>query len=107
MRTRETVAMPLRVEARDILDVAELCGLSDYPLWAGSERRISDFDIATALAEGRFMAPDDSRDPNTPMTALDLAPEIGLIPTPLASKHLQLTQAFHPRMILICLRLPP
>ena len=68
--------MPLRVEARDILDVAEICGLSDYPLWAGSDRRICDLDIASALAEERLMAPDDSRDPNTPMTALDHASRV-------------------------------
>ncbi len=68
--------MPLRVEARDILDVAEICGLSDYPLWAGSDRRITDFDIATALTEGRLIAPDDSRDPNMPMSALDHAARV-------------------------------
>jgi hypothetical protein len=68
--------MGIRLKERDLLDVAVEHGLEDYPFWAGAERRITDADIDRALAEGRFIAPDDNRDPNTPMSAEDHAARV-------------------------------
>ncbi|MEQ8335467.1 ParB/RepB/Spo0J family partition protein [Nisaea sp.] len=68
--------MSIRLVVRDLLDVATECGLEDYPYWAGSERRITDADINRALAEDRLIAPDDNRDPNTPMSADDHAARV-------------------------------
>lgn len=68
--------MGIRLEECDLLDVAVQHGLEDYPFWAGAERRITDADIARALAEERLIAPDDARDPNTPMTTDDHAARV-------------------------------
>jgi hypothetical protein len=61
--------MAIRVCQRDILDLALECGIQDYPHWSSSDRRITSRDIDSALETGNLMAPDDERDPNTPMTA--------------------------------------
>lgn len=68
--------MAVRVRMHDILDVAEACGLQDYPFWADAERRVTDADITEALVEGRLMEPDDGRHPDTPMPAADHAARI-------------------------------
>lgn len=68
--------MPIQMERRDTLDVALACGLSDYPFWASCERRLTDADIACALAEDRLIAPDDGRDPNAPMSAEEHAARV-------------------------------
>lgn len=68
--------MAIRLEERDLLDLAVEYGIHDYPYWAGSERRVTDADIAAALSEDRFIAPDDRRDPNQPMTAEDHAARV-------------------------------
>lgn len=61
--------MAIRVFERDILDLALECGIQDYPHWASSDRRLTAGDIDAALRSGDMMAPDDSRDPNLPMSA--------------------------------------
>lgn len=61
--------MAIRVSQRDILELALECGIQDYPHWGHCERRLTAGDIDAALDAGDFMAPDDNRDPNTPMTA--------------------------------------
>lgn len=61
--------MAIRVQQRDILDLALECGIQDYPHWARSDRRLTSSDIETALTADQMMAPDDTRDPNLAMTA--------------------------------------
>ena len=61
--------MAIRVQQRDILDLALECGIQDYPHWARSGRRLTSSDIETALTADQMMAPDDTRDPNLAMTA--------------------------------------
>jgi hypothetical protein len=65
------VAMAIRVERCALIDVAIECGLQGYPYWASAERPLSDDDISGALRTGRFIAPDDNRDPNAPMSTAD------------------------------------
>jgi hypothetical protein len=61
--------MAIRVCHSDILDLALDCGIQDYPFWSSSDRRVTSQDIDSVLAAHDLMAPDDDRDPNTPMIA--------------------------------------
>jgi hypothetical protein len=61
--------MAIRVCQRDILDLALECGIQGYPHWSSSDRQVTSGDIDSALETNDLMAPNDDRDPNTPMTA--------------------------------------
>jgi hypothetical protein len=61
--------MAICVCQRDILDLALECGIQGYPHWSSSDRRVTSGDIDSALETNDLMAPNDDRDPNTPMTA--------------------------------------
>jgi hypothetical protein len=73
--------MAIRVSQRDILDLALECGITDYPYWMHSDRRLTTADIDAALDGARLMPPDDSRDPNTPMSAEQHAARIAWLIT--------------------------
>ena len=83
--------MAIRMVKRDILELALDCGLQDYPFCAGSDRRVCEGDIAAALAEGRMIAPEDARDPNTPMTAEEHAARIAWLVRNLDLKRVAIT----------------
>ena len=73
---RERTLMPIKILQRRIEEVVLDCQISRYPKWMNTDRAMVTGDIKHAIKAGCFLAPDESRDPNSFMTAQDHAARV-------------------------------
>ena len=73
---RERTLMPIKILQRRIEEVVLDCQISRYPKWMNTDRIMVVGDIKNAIKTGCFLAPDESRDPNSYMTAQDHAARV-------------------------------
>ena len=66
---RERTLMSIKILQRRIEEVVLDCQISRYPKWMNTDRIMVVGDIKNAIKTGCFLAPDESRDPNSYMTA--------------------------------------
>ena len=66
---RESTLMPIKILQRRIEEVVLDCRIIRYPNWLNTDRVMVTGDIKHAIKTGCFLAPDESRDPNSYMTA--------------------------------------
>ena len=66
---RERTLMPIKILQRRIEEVVHDCRISRYPKWINTDRVMVADDIKHAIKTGYFLAPEESRDPNSYMTA--------------------------------------
>ena len=66
---REGTLMPIKILQRSIEEVILDCRIIRYPNWLNTDRVMVAGDIKNAIKTGCFLAPDESRDPNSYMTA--------------------------------------
>ena len=75
-QVRERTLMPIKILQRRIEDVVLDCRISRYPKWMNTDRVMVASDIKHAIKTDCFLAPDESRDPNSYMTAKDHAARV-------------------------------
>ena len=68
--------MSIKILQRRIEEVVLDCQISRYPKWMNTDRIMVVGDIKNAIKTGCFLAPDESRDPNSYMTAQDHAARV-------------------------------
>ena len=73
---RERTLMPIKILQRRIEEVVLDCRISRYPKWINTNRVMVAGDIKHAIKTGCFLAPDESRDPNSYMTAQNHAARV-------------------------------
>jgi hypothetical protein len=73
---RERTLMPIKILQRRIEEVALDCQILRFPKWMNTDRVMVASDIKHAIKAGCFLAPDESRDPNSYMTAQDHAARV-------------------------------
>ena len=73
---RERTLMSIKILQRRIEEVVLDCQISRYPKWMNTDRIMVVGDIKNAIKTGCFLAPDESRDPNSYMTAQDHAARV-------------------------------
>ena len=73
---RERTLMPIKILQRRIEEVVLDCQILRYPKWMNTDRVMVASDIKHAIKAGCFLAPDESRDPNSYMTAQDHAARV-------------------------------
>ena len=73
---RERTLMPIKILQRRIEEVVLDCQILRYPKWMNTDRVMVAGDIKHAIKAGCFLAPDESRDPNSYMTAQDHAARV-------------------------------
>ena len=73
---RERTLMPIKILQRRIEEVVLDCQILRYPKWMNTDRVMVASDIKHAIKAGFFLAPDESRDPNSYMTAQDHAARV-------------------------------
>ena len=73
---RERTLMPIKILQRRIEDVVLDCRILRYPKWMNTDRAMVAADIKHAIKAGCFFSPDESRDPNSYMTAQDHAARV-------------------------------
>ena len=73
---RERTLMPIKILQRRIEDVVLDCRILRYPKWMNTDRAMVAGDIKHAIKAGCFFSPDESRDPNSYMTAQDHAARV-------------------------------
>ena len=66
---RESTLMPIKILQRRIEEVVLDCRIIRYPNWLNTDRVMVAGDIKNAIKTGCFIAPNESRDPNSYMTA--------------------------------------
>ena len=75
-QVRERTLMPIKILQRRIEEVVLDCQILGYPKWMNTDRAMVTGDIKHAIKAGCFLAPDESRDPNSFMTAQDHAARV-------------------------------
>ena len=73
---RERTLMPIKILQRRIEEVVLDCQILRYPKWMNTDRVMVASDIKHAIKAGCFLAPDESREPNSYMTAQDHAARV-------------------------------
>ncbi len=73
---RDRTLMPIKILQRRVEEVVFDCQISRYPKWRDTDRVMVAGDIKHAIKTGCFLAPDESRDPNSYMTAQDHAARV-------------------------------
>ena len=73
---RERTLMPIKILQRRIEEVVLDCQILRYPNWMNTDRLMVAGDIKHAIKAGCFLAPDESRDPNSYMKAQDHAARV-------------------------------
>ena len=73
---RESTLMPIKIRQRRIEEVVLDCRISRYPKWINTDRVMVADDIKHAIKTGYFLAPEESRDPNSYMTAQNHAARV-------------------------------
>ena len=73
---RERTLMPIKILQRRIEEVVLDCQILRYPKWMNTDRAMVTGDIKHAIKTGCFLAPDESRDPNSYMTAQNHAARV-------------------------------
>ena len=73
---RESTLMPIKIRQRRIEEVVLDCRILRYPRWMNTDRAMVTADIKHAIKTGCFLAPDESRDPNSYMTAQNHAARV-------------------------------
>ena len=73
---RESTLMPIKILQRRIKEVVLDCRIIRYPNWLNTDRVMVAGDIKHAIKTGCFLAPDESRDPNSYMTAQNHAARV-------------------------------
>ena len=73
---RERTLMPIKILQRRIEEVVLDCRISRYPKWINTDRVMVAGDIKHAIKTGYFLAPEESRDPNSYMTAQNHAARV-------------------------------
>ena len=73
---RESTLMPIKIHQRRIEEVVLDCRILRYPKWMNTDRAMVTGDIKHAIKTGCFLAPDESRDPNSYMTAQNHAARV-------------------------------
>ena len=68
--------MPIKILQRCIEEVVLDCRILRYPKWMNTDRAMVTGDIKHAIKTGCFLAPDESRDPNSYMTAQNHAARV-------------------------------
>ena len=72
----ERTLMPIKILQRRIEEVVLDCRISRYPKWINTDRVMVAGDIKHAIKTGYFLAPDESKDPNSYMTAQNHAARV-------------------------------
>ena len=72
----ESTLMPIKIRQRRIEEVVLDCRILRYPRWMNTDRAMVTGDIKHAIKTGCFLAPDESRDPNSYMTAQNHAARV-------------------------------
>ena len=75
-QVRERTLMPIKILQRRIEEVVLDCQILGYPKWMNTDRVMVAGDIKHAIKAGCFFSPDESRDPNSYMTAQDHAARV-------------------------------
>ena len=75
-QVRERTLMPIKILQRRIEEVVLDCQILGYPKWMNTDRAMVTGDIKHAIKTGCFLAPDESRDPNSYMTAQNHAARV-------------------------------
>ena len=75
-QVRERTLMSIKILQRRIEEVVLDCRISRYPIWINTDRVMVAGDIKHAIKTGYFLAPDESRDPNSYMTAQNHAARV-------------------------------
>ena len=75
-QVRERTLMPIKILQRRIEEVVLDCQILRYPKWMNTDRIMVAGDIKNAIKTGCFLAPDETRDPNSYMTAQDHAARV-------------------------------
>ena len=75
-QVRERTLMPIKILQRRIEEVVLDCQILRYPKWMNTDRVMVAGDIKHAIKTGCFLAPDETRDPNSYMTAQDHAARV-------------------------------
>ena len=75
-QVRERTLMPIKILQRRIEEVVLDCQILGYPKWMNTDRAMVAADIKHAIKIGCFLAPDESRDPNSYMTAQNHAARV-------------------------------
>ena len=75
-QVRERTLMPIKILQRRIEEVVLDCQILGYPKWMNTDRAMVAGDIKHAIKAGCFFSPDESRDPNSYMTAQDHAARV-------------------------------
>ena len=73
---RERTLMPIKILQRRIEEVVLDCQISRYPKWMNTDRAMVTGDIKHAIKTGYFLAPEESRDPNSYITAQNHAARV-------------------------------
>ena len=73
---REGTLMPIKIRQCRIEEVVLDCRILRYPRWMNTDRAMVTGDIKHAIKTGCFLAPDESRDPNSYMTAQNHAARV-------------------------------
>ena len=73
---REGTLMPIKIRQRRIEEVVLDCRILRYPRWMNTDRAMVTGDIKHSIKTGCFLAPDESRDPNSYMTAQNHAARV-------------------------------
>ena len=73
---RESTLMSIKIRQRRIEEVVLDCRILRYPRWMNTDRAMVTGDIKHAIKTGCFLAPDESRDPNSYMTAQNHAARV-------------------------------
>ncbi len=73
---RESTLMPIKILQRRIEEVVLDCRIVRYPNWLNTDRVMVAGDIKHAIKTGCFLAPDESKDPNSYMTAQNHAARV-------------------------------
>ena len=73
---RERTLMPIKILQRRIEEVVLDCQILGYPKWMNTDRVMVAGDIKHAIKAGCFFSPDESRDPNSYMTAQNHAARV-------------------------------
>ena len=73
---RKGTLMPIKIRQRRIEEVVLDCRILRYPRWMNTDRAMVTGDIKHAIKTRCFLAPDESRDPNSYMTAQNHAARV-------------------------------
>ena len=75
-QVRERTLMPIKILQRRIEEVVLDCQILGYPKWMNTDRAMVAGDIKHAIKACCFFSPDESRNPNSYMTAQDHAARV-------------------------------